>query len=107
MNLFAEIRGVVINALDQLVAEGILRLLDQLQQDLNVTYMFITHDLATVEAISDSVIVMKAGKVIEHSDKAELFQPPHHPYTEELLSSVPEMDPEWLTKTLAERRGGA
>ncbi len=97
----------ITSALDQLVAEGILRLLDQLQQDLNVTYMFITHDLATVEAISDSVIVMKAGKVIEHSDKAELFQPPHHPYTEELLSSVPEMDPEWLTKTLAERRGGA
>ena len=97
----------ITSALDQLVAEGILRLLDNLQQELNMTYLFITHDLATVEAIADSVIVMQSGRVIEHTDKDKLFVPPHHPYTEELLSSVPEMDPDWLTNTLASRRAEA
>jgi peptide/nickel transport system ATP-binding protein len=90
----------VTSALDQLVAEGILKLLAQLQDDLSLSYMFITHDLATVRAISDEVVVMKDGKVVEQGSKAEMFQPPHHPYTDLLLSSVPEMDPDWLTKLL-------
>ena len=90
----------VTSALDQLVAEGILKLLAQLQDDLGLSYMFITHDLATVRAISDEVVVMKDGKVVEQGPKAEMFQPPHHPYTDLLLSSVPEMDPDWLTNLL-------
>ena len=90
----------VTSALDQLVAEGILRLLAQLQDDLGLSYMFITHDLATVRAISDEVVVMKDGRVVEQGPKAEMFQPPHHPYTDLLLSSVPEMDPDWLTNLL-------
>ena len=90
----------VTSALDQLVAEDILKLLAQLQDDLSLSYMFITHDLATVRAISDEVVVMKDGKVVEQGSKAEMFQPPHHPYTDLLLSSVPEMDPDWLTKLL-------
>jgi peptide/nickel transport system ATP-binding protein len=90
----------VTSALDQLVAEGILKLLAQLQDDLSLSYMFITHDLATVRAISDEVVVMKDGKVVEQGPKAEMFQPPHHPYTDLLLSSVPEMDPNWLTNLL-------
>jgi peptide/nickel transport system ATP-binding protein len=90
----------VTSALDQLVAEGILKLLAQLQDDLALSYMFITHDLATVRAISDEVVVMKDGKVVEQGPKAEMFQPPHHPYTDLLLSSVPEMDPDWLTNLL-------
>ncbi|MDT2030357.1 ABC transporter ATP-binding protein [Planktomarina sp.] len=90
----------VTSALDQLVAEGILKLLAQLQDDLGLSYMFITHDLATVRAISDDVVVMKDGRVVEQGPKAEMFQPPHHPYTDLLLSSVPEMDPDWLTKLL-------
>ena len=90
----------VTSALDQLVAEGILKLLAQLQDDLCLSYMFITHDLATVRAISDEVVVMKDGKVVEQGPKAEMFQPPHHPYTDLLLSSVPEMDPDWLTNLL-------
>ena len=94
----------VTSALDQLVAEGILRLLDNLQRDLNIAYMFITHDLATVRSIADEVVVMKEGKVVEQGPKDEMFRPPHHPYTDLLLSSVPEMDPEWLT-TLLEERG--
>ncbi|MEM8774007.1 MAG: ABC transporter ATP-binding protein [Pseudomonadota bacterium] len=94
----------VTSALDQLVAEGILRLLDRLQQELNLAYMFITHDLATVRAISDEVVVMQQGRVVEQGAKDDMFQPPHHPYTDLLLSSVPEMDPNWLT-TLLEERG--
>jgi peptide/nickel transport system ATP-binding protein len=90
----------VTSALDQLVAEGILKLLAQLQDNLGLSYMFITHDLATVRAISDEVVVMKDGNVVEQGPKAEMFQPPHHPYTDLLLSSVPEMDPDWLTNLL-------
>ncbi|MEO1329664.1 MAG: ABC transporter ATP-binding protein [Pseudomonadota bacterium] len=94
----------VTSALDQLVAEGILRLLDRLQRELGLAYMFITHDLATVRSIADEVVVMQRGKVVEQGPKDAMFTPPHHPYTDLLLSSVPEMDPNWLT-TLLEERG--
>lgn len=93
----------VTSALDQLVAEGILRLLARLQDELGLSYMFITHDLATVKSIADEVVVMKEGKVIEQGPKDEMFRPPHHAYTDLLLSSVPEMDPDWLTNLLNER----
>ena len=93
----------VTSALDQLVAEGILKLLDRLQRELNLAYMFITHDLATVRSIADEVVVMKQGQVVEQGPKNEMFTPPHHPYTDLLLSSVPEMDPDWLSKVVAER----
>ncbi len=93
----------VTSALDQLVAEGILKLLDRLQDELGLAYMFITHDLATVRSIADEVVVMQHGKVVEQGPKDEMFKPPHHPYTDLLLSSVPEMDPEWLTTVLEER----
>ena len=93
----------VTSALDQLVAEGILRLLDRLQDELNLAYMFITHDLATVRAIADEVVVMKEGRVVEQGPKDVMFTPPHHPYTDLLLSSVPEMDPNWLNTVLEER----
>ncbi|MFA9419488.1 MAG: ABC transporter ATP-binding protein [Gammaproteobacteria bacterium] len=94
----------VTSALDQLVAEGILRLLDKLQKELNLAFMFITHDLATVRSIADEVVVMQYGKVVEQGPKDVMFTPPHHAYTDLLLSSVPEMDPDWLT-TLLEERG--
>jgi peptide/nickel transport system ATP-binding protein len=94
----------VTSALDQLVAEGILRLLDRLQRDFGIAYMLITHDIATVRAIADDVIVMKEGRVVERGSKAEIFTPPHHPYTQLLLSSVPDMDPDWLTRLLDQRR---
>ena len=93
----------VTSALDQLVAGGILKLLARLQDDLKLSYMFITHDLATVKAIADEVVVMKEGKVVEQGPKHDMFVPPHHPYTDLLLSSVPEMDPDWLTNLLNER----
>ena len=93
----------VTSALDQLVAEGILKLLDRLQNELNLAYMFITHDLATVRAIADEVVVMKDGRVVESGSKTEMFTPPHHDYTDLLLSSVPEMDPDWLDQLLQQR----
>jgi len=93
----------VTSALDQLVAEGILKLLDRLQSEFDLAYMFITHDLATVRAIADEVVVMQNGRVVEQGPKDEMFRPPHDPYTELLLSSVPEMDPDWLTRLLEER----
>ena len=98
----------VTSALDQLVAEGILRLLDRLQREFNLAYMFITHDLATVRAIADNVVVMLQGEIVEQGRKDEVFSPPHHEYTELLLSSVPEMDPDWLNDLIAyrEQHGG-
>ena len=98
----------VTSALDQLVAEGILRLLDRLQREFNLAYMFITHDLATVRAIADNVVVMLQGEIVEQGRKDEVFTPPHHEYTELLLSSVPEMDPDWLNDLIAyrEQHGG-
>ncbi len=93
----------ITSALDQIIAEGILKLLDKLQRNFNLAYMFITHDLATVRSIADEVVVMKEGSVVEQGPKSEMFTPPHHPYTDLLLSSVPEMDPDWLTSVLKER----
>ncbi len=94
----------VTSALDQIIAEGILKLLDRLQQELNLAYLFITHDLATVRAIADEVIVMLQGRIVEQGPRAEIFSPPHHEYTELLLSSVPEMDPNWLNQLIDNRK---
>ena len=93
----------VTSALDQIVQEEILKLLMRLQQDTGVTYLFITHDIATVRAIADEVVVMHRGKVVEQGPKSEVLSPPHPAYTDLLLSSVPEMDPDWLTGLLARR----
>jgi peptide/nickel transport system ATP-binding protein len=97
----------VTSALDQIVAEGILKLLDRLQEELGLALMFITHDIATVRAIADEVVVMKDGRVVTQGPKADVLTPPHDPYTELLLSSVPEMDPDWLTGLLEERERAA
>ncbi|MDG1431509.1 MAG: ABC transporter ATP-binding protein [Paracoccaceae bacterium] len=91
----------VTSALDQIVQEGILKLLMNLQEELGVSYVFITHDIATVRAISDEVVVMYQGEVVEQGPKEAIFQPPHPAYTELLLASVPEMEIGWLEKTLS------
>ncbi|MER8548706.1 ABC transporter ATP-binding protein [Mesorhizobium sp. M0018] len=93
----------ITSALDQIVQEEILKLLIRLQRELGMTYIFITHDIATVRAIADEIVVMHQGKVVEQGLKSEILTPPHAPYTERLLSSVPEMDPDWLTRLLASR----
>jgi peptide/nickel transport system ATP-binding protein len=96
----------VTSALDQIVQEEILTLLMKLQKDTNVSYLFITHDIATVRAISDEIVVMHQGKVVQQGPKSQVLNPPYPPYTELLLSSVPEMDPDWLTNLLAQRAKG-
>ncbi len=96
----------VTSALDQLVAEEILKLLQRLQDELGLAYMFITHDIATVRAIADEIYVMLQGEVVENGPKQDVLSPPHHEYTELLLSSVPEMDPDWLEGLLERRAAG-
>ncbi|MCZ4283158.1 ABC transporter ATP-binding protein, partial [Kiloniella laminariae] len=96
----------VTSALDPLVAEEILALLDRLQRELGVAYLFITHDLATVENIADEVVVMQLGEVKDSGAKVDMFKPPHHPYTDLLLSSKPEMRTDWLDELLAARARG-
>ncbi len=93
----------VTSALDQIVQKGILELLLRLQRELGLTYIFITHDIATVKAISDQIVVMYQGGVVEQGMKSEILSPPFPDYTKLLLSSVPEMDPDWLSDLLETR----
>jgi peptide/nickel transport system ATP-binding protein len=93
----------VTSALDQIVQEGILKLLLRLQEKTGVSYLFITHDIATVKAIADEIVVMHQGRVVQQGLKTKVLSPPHPAYTELLLSSVPEMDPDWLTNLLGKR----
>ncbi|MEX0280073.1 MAG: ABC transporter ATP-binding protein [Arenibacterium sp.] len=94
----------VTSALDPLVADGILKLLLQLQKAEDVAYLFITHDLATVRAIADSISVMYQGKVQRYGSKSDVLSPPFDDYTDLLLSSVPEMRLGWLEDVLANRK---
>ncbi|ROL65593.1 ABC transporter [Pseudomonas protegens] len=93
----------VTSALDQLVAEGVLKLLDRLQRQLGVAYLFITHDVATVRAIADQVLVMQRGRVVDQGSRDRIFTPPHEDYTGLLFSCEPQMDPDWLDRLLARR----
>ncbi|WP_085306781.1 ABC transporter ATP-binding protein [Planktotalea arctica] len=94
----------VTSALDPLVADGILKLLLNLQKREDVAYLFITHDLATVRAIADSIAVMYQGKVVRYGTKSEVLSPPFDDYTDLLLSSVPEMKLGWLENVIATRK---
>ena len=91
----------VTSALDTIVAKAILDLLQRLQRELSLTYLFISHDLDTVASIADQVVVLYAGRIAEQGPKTAVFQPPFHPYTRLLLSSVPEMRQGWLEETLS------
>jgi peptide/nickel transport system ATP-binding protein len=93
----------VTSALDQLVGEEILRLLKSLQESLGLAYLFITHDLGTVKRIANKVAVMRKGELVASGEVEKVFAPPYHPYTELLLSSVPEMRADWLDEVLARR----
>ncbi len=94
----------VTSALDPLVADGILKLLLDLQKIEDVAYLFITHDLATVRAISDSIAVMYQGRVVRYGPKSQVLSPPFDDYTDLLLSSVPEMHLGWLEEVVAHRK---
>lgn len=94
----------VTSALDPLVAEGILKLLADLQRAEDVGYIFITHDIATVRSIADSIVVMHQGRVVRYGPRDDVLSPPFDDYTDLLLSSVPELELGWLERTLSGRR---
>jgi peptide/nickel transport system ATP-binding protein len=91
------------SALDQLVGEEILKLLKGLQDELGLSYLFITHDLGIVRRIAHRTAVMLRGEIVQQGPTAEIFAPPFHPYTHKLLLSVPEMRTDWLPSILSER----
>ena len=94
----------VLSALDTVVGKAILRLIKDLQSRLGVACLFISHDLATVSAIADQVVVLHAGQVCEQGPTQAVFQPPFHPYTRLLMASVPQLRPGWLDDVTATRK---
>lgn len=86
------------SALDVSVQSQILNLLNDLQRELDLTYMFISHDLSTIKYMCDSICIMYLGKVVEMGDKKAIFDKPLHPYTEALLNSIPVPDPKLKRK---------
>jgi oligopeptide/dipeptide ABC transporter ATP-binding protein len=89
-----------VSALDVSIQSQILNLMQDLQEQFNLTYVFISHDLRVVEHICDRVAVMYLGEVVELADKTALFEEPLHPYTKALISAIPVMDPDEKKKTI-------
>ena len=93
----------VTSALDPLVADGIVKLLDRVQRETNVSYIVITHDIALVHAVADDVVVMKAGECIESGQARLVLSQPEEAYTRTLIESVPTMELDWLDKLVQKR----
>ena len=83
-----------VSALDKSVQAQVLNLLSDLQQSLQLTYLFISHDLNVVQYMADRIIVMYLGQVVEDCESSELYARPLHPYTQALLASIPDVDPD-------------
>ena len=83
-----------VSAFDVSIQAQVLNLMQDLQQQLGLTYMFITHDLSVVKHLSSSIVVMYLGQMVEQGTPEQLFNDPRHPYTKALLSTIPIPDPE-------------
>jgi peptide/nickel transport system ATP-binding protein len=89
----------VTSALDTVVGAAILELLAELRRELNLSYLFISHDISTVRAICDDIVVLYSGRQVELAPRAAFREPPFHPYTNLLVESVPELRPGWLEES--------
>jgi peptide/nickel transport system ATP-binding protein len=81
-----------VSALDVSIQAQILNLMDELQDELGLTYLFVSHDLSVIKHVSDNIAVMYLGKIVEMSDYSSIFKDPLHPYTQALLSAIPNPD---------------
>jgi peptide/nickel transport system ATP-binding protein len=93
----------VTSALDSIVGANVIKLLTNLRNKTGVSFVFISHDLSTVSSFADEIVVLYAGRVVEQGPTDEVLEPPFHPYTRLLISSVPEMRIGWLEDTMKKR----
>jgi len=93
----------VTSALDSIVGANVIKLLTKLRDETGVSFVFISHDLSTVSSFADEIVVLYAGRVVEQGPTDEVLEPPFHPYTRLLISSVPEMRIGWLEDTMKKR----
>jgi len=93
----------VTSALDTIVAAGVIRLLKRLREKTGVSFVFISHDLSTVASFADRIVVLYGGRLVEQGPVDQVLEPPFHPYTRLLITSVPELRLGWLEDTMQRR----
>ena len=97
----------VTSALDTIVGANVIKLLERLRAETGVSFVFISHDLSTVASFADEIVVLYAGRVVEKGPVNQVLSPPFHPYTRQLIASVPELRVGWLEETMQTREAMA